>query len=178
MSGYSKYVGLMPTSEIVTPFTSTVNLAPLSNVSDLDGTGNHGSTYLYRPFYKKFLATNDDCISLTLAEIPSREYNYVRVLACTYREGFDDGSESDFLIDFTATWNTPGTSMPEPGVISQESEILGIFGDLNQGLCEIPGTNLLGIYATLGAGAELSDTILIKAFGIRSIVIRGIYEVI
>ena len=90
----------------------------------------------------------------------------------------DDGSESDFLIDFTATWNTPGTSMPEPGVISQESEILGIFGDLNQGLCEIPGTNLLGIYATLGAGAELSDTILIKALGIRSIVIRGIYEVI
>ncbi len=179
MSGYSNYVGLMPTSEIITPFTSSVDPnTPLPNVSDLDGTGDHGSTYLYRPFYKKWNTLTDNCVSLTLAEIPSREYNYVRVLACTYREGFNDGSESDFFIDFTATWNTPATSGADPGVISQESKILANFGEATQGVCQVPNTNLYGIYATLGAGGSTSDTILIKGLGIRSIVMRGIYEVI
>ena len=177
MPGYSNYVGLMPTSEIVTSFVSSVDTTPLSNVSDLDGTGDYGSTYLYRPFYKKWNTITDNCVALTLAEIPSREYNYVRVLACTYREGFNDGPESDFVIDFTATWNTPG-SVLNAGVISQESKILADFGDISQGVCQVPGTNLYGIYATLGAGASTSDTILVKAIGIRSIVMRGIYEII
>lgn len=177
MPGYSNYVGLMPTSEIITPFTSSVNPnIPLPNVSDLDGTGDHGSTYLYRSFYKEFPGFDNDCVSLTLAEIPSREYNYVRVLACTYRKNFNDGSQSDFLIDFRATWNTPG-SIPENGVISQESIILANFADGNHGVCPYPGTNLYGIYATL-AGGTTSDTILIQGLGIRNIVMRGIYEVI
>ncbi len=178
MTEYTNYVGLMPTSEIVTPFTSSVNPnIPLPNVFDLDGTGDYGSTYLYRSFYKEFIGIDDNCVSLTLAEIPSREYNYVRVLACTYRRNFNDGSESDFLINFTATWNTPG-SVPESGVISQESKILANFGEVTQGVCQVPNTNLYGIYAQLGAGSTTSDTILIKGLGIRNIVMRGIYEVI
>ena len=178
MPGYSSFIGLNPTTEIVTPFSSSVQTdMVLPNISALDSEGDHGSTYLYRSFYKEFTGIDDNCVSLTLAEIPSREYTYVRVLACTYRKNFNDGSESDFLIDFRATWNTPGL-FPENGVISQESKILVDFGDLTQGVCQVPGTNLYGIYATLGAGGTTSDTILIKGLGIRNIIMRGIYEVI
>jgi len=177
MPGYSSFIGLNPTTEIVTPFSSSAAPTVLQNVSALDNGGEYGSTYLYRSFYKEFPAFNDNCVSLTLAEIPSREYNYVRVLACTYRKNFDDGSDSDFLIDFRATWNTPG-SVANPGVISQESKILANFGDTTQGVCLYPNTTLYGIYAQLEGGSSTSDTILIKGLGIRNIVMRGIYEVI
>jgi hypothetical protein len=179
MPGYSSFIGLNPTTEIVTPFSSSVQTdMVLPNVSALDDEGDYGSTYLYRSFYQEFPGIDDNCVALTLAEIPSREYNYVRVLACTYRKNFNDGSESDFLIDFRATWNTPLLSGADPGAISQESKILANFGDLTQGVCQVPGTNLYGIYAQLGAGGDNSDTILIKGLGIRNIVMRGIYEVI
>ena len=178
MPGYSSFIGLTPTTEIVFPFKSSVETSTLlPNVVAHNDIGNPSYTYLFKPFQAIVPASTPGYTLVDLFEVPSREYNYIKVLMCTFREDLTDNDESDFLIEYRATWNTLSL-FTQFNTISQETKILlAPPGNQSQGIATYPGTqNCFGIGAKVLA--TTSDTIKIQGYGIRGVSFRGIYEII
>lgn len=177
MPGYSSFIGLVPTTEIITPFTSSTETDLLKNVVAHNDIGNPTYTYLFKAFQVTVPGGTPGYQEVNLFEVPTREYNYIRVIMCTFREDISDENQSDFLIEYRATWNTP-PSIPLSNTISQETKILvGEEGSVSEGIAPFPGTdNCMGIGAKVVS--TTSDTMQIKGYGIRGVSFRGIYEII
>lgn len=176
MPGYSNYIGLVPSKEIIRPINSTTNQDTLANNVAHNDVGNPAYTYLYQPFYGEIPNTAIGCKEILLFEIPSREYNYVKVLFTISFKGGSSSIGRDALIDFRATWNTPGLAV-NAGVISQETVILlPEATELSNNVCLYPETNLSGMFANMDTST--SSTIKVYGFGVADTTIKGIYEII
>lgn len=177
MPGYSNYIGLVPSKEIIRPINSTSEQDTLENNVAHNDVGNPAYTYLYKSFYGEIPSNALGCKEILLFEIPSREYNYVKVLfTISFKEG-SGGAGRDTLIDFRATWNTPGLAV-NPGVISQETVILlpEATEEVSNNVCLYPETNLSGMFANMDTST--SSTIKVYGFGVADTTIKGIYEII
>jgi len=173
----TKYLGLMPSKEIAYPYENFFSSppTPLENPSSING--EYVSTYLYDSFYDSI--NSNGFIETSLFSLNPYRVNYVKVTCLISGVYPGISGTQDYLISYTATWNTPPVNPPFEEAISQESEILHQYPlEINNSSIldfPFPNTNTYIAAKYDSNGGDIMNFI-IKFKGVGTF--KGIYETI